>query len=270
MGTVSVGFVWGWEWDPPFVAALVVAELVYVVLWTRGRIGSRNLRLTPSRLAAFTAAMAVIAIALLSPIGVNDERLLSMHMVEHDLLIWVVAPLVLVGVAPMLDRADRFQAVVRKARGYLRRPVVAWVTSTMLLWVWHAPLAYEWTLADETVHHIEHLSFLGAYLLYWWPLVGSPRESASLPTNGARVAYLVAGMMQSALLGALITFHQSVLYAAYLHVPGATPASALADQRIAGALMWYPGAIIFTVAAVLVIHQPARLATGAACDFGIS
>ena len=264
MGTVSVGFVRGWEWDPPFVAALVFVELVYVVLWARGRIGNRSLRLTPSRLAAFTAAMAVIAIALLSPIGVNGERLLSMHMVEHDLLIWVVAPLVLLGIAPMLDRAEQLSAVVRKARGYLTHPLVAWVTSTMLLWVWHAPLAYEWTLADETVHHIEHLSFLGAYLLYWWPLIGSSREIASLPTNGARVAYLVAGMMQSALLGALITFHESVLYTAYLHVPGATPASALADQRLAGALMWFPGAIVFTVAAVLVIRQPARLATRAA------
>ena len=261
MGTVSVGFVRGWEWDPPFVAALVFVELVYVVLWARGRIGNRSLRLTPSRLAAFTAAMAVIAIALLSPIGVNGERLLSMHMVEHDLLIWVVAPLVLLGIGPMLDRAEQLPAVVRKARGYLTHPLVAWVTSTMLLWVWHAPLAYEWTLADETVHHIEHLSFLGAYLLYWWPLIGSSREIASLPTNGARVAYLVAGMMQSALLGALITFHQSVLYTAYLHVPGVTPASALADQRLAGALMWFPGAIVFTVAAALVIRQPARLST---------
>jgi len=259
--TGSVAFVWGWEWDPPFVAAIVVAELVYVVLWARGGIGSRRLRLTPSRLTAFTAAMAVMAIALLSPIAVNGERLLSMHMVEHDLLIWVVAPLVLVGVAPMLDRAERFPAIVRNAGGHLTRPLVAWVTSTILLWVWHAPLAYEWTLADETVHHIEHLSFLGAYLLYWWPLIGSSREMDSLRTNGARVAYLVAGMMQSALLGALITFHQSVLYSAYLHVPGVTPASALADQRLAGALMWFPGAIVFTVAAALVIRQPARLST---------
>ncbi|HEX5180152.1 MAG TPA: cytochrome c oxidase assembly protein [Gemmatimonadaceae bacterium] len=261
MGTGSVAFVWGWEWDPPFVAAIVVAELVYVVLWARGGIGSRRLRLTPSRMAAFTAAMAVMAIALLSPIAVNGERLLSMHMVEHDLLIWVVAPLVLVGVAPMLDRAERLPAIVRNAGGHLTRPLVAWVTSTILLWVWHAPLAYAWTLADETVHHIEHLSFLGAYLLYWWPLIESSREMDSLATNGARVAYLVAGMMQSALLGALITFHQSVLYTAYLHVPGATPASALADQRLAGALMWFPGAIVFTVAAALVIRQPARLST---------
>jgi len=261
VGTGSVAFVWRWERDPPFVAAIVVAELVYLVLWARGGIGSRRPRLTPRRLAAFTAAMAVMAIALLSPIAVNGERLLSMHMVEHDLLIWVVAPLVLVGVAPMLDRAERFPAIVRNAGGHLTRPLVAWVTSTILLWVWHAPLAYEWTLADETVHHIEHLSFLGAYLLYWWPLIGSSREMDSLRTNGARVAYLVAGMMQSALLGALITFHQSVLYTAYLHVPGVTPASALADQRLAGALMWFPGAIVFTVAAALVIRQPARLST---------
>lgn len=259
MGTSSVGFVWEWEWDPPLVAALVFAELAYLVLWARGGIGRRRPLLAWTRLVAFTAAMVVIAIALLSPIGANDERLLSTHMVAHDLLIWVVAPLVLLGIAPVLDHTQPLPRVVRKALGFLTRPLVAWLVSTTLLWVWHAPPVYERALADQAVHGIEHLSFLAGYLLYWWPLIASPREIGSLRTNGARVAYLVAGMMQSALLGALITFHPSVLYAAYLHVPGATPASALADQRLAGALMWFPGAIVYAVAAMLVIRQPARL-----------
>lgn len=84
----------------------------------------------------------------------------------------------------------------------------------------------------------------------------------ALRTDAGKVVYLLAGMTQSALLGALITFHRTVLYSGYLEAPGASAASVLADQRLAGMLMWVPGMVVFVVIAAIVVGrrapEPAR------------
>ncbi len=257
-----IGFVWEWEWELPLVVALIVAELIYLGLWRRGGIHRRPSHLPWAHLAAFTAGLAVIVIALLSPIGANDERLLSMHMVSHDLLTWIAAPLLLPGAVPLLGGADRLPTYARRMLVFLTHPVVVLAVSTVLLWAWHAPPAYELALADETLHGVEHICFLIGYVLYWWPLIVRPGMVGWLRGHLARAVHLVVGMMQSALLGALITFHGSVLYTGYLHAPGATPTSALADQRLAGALMWFPGAFVFAVAAIFVLRRPTPGAVG--------
>ncbi|HET7566029.1 MAG TPA: cytochrome c oxidase assembly protein, partial [Gemmatimonadaceae bacterium] len=161
------------------------------------------------------------------------------------------------GGVPLLRDTHRLPYELQRAIGILTNPVVAWILSTVLLWVWHAPPAYGLALESETVHGVQHLCFLVGYLIYWWPLIVPPGDVGWLRGNTARAFYLLAGMMQSALLGALITFHGRVLYTEYLHAPGATPASALADQRLAGVVMWFPGAVVFAMAAVLVITERA-------------
>lgn len=249
------GFVWQWEWELPLIASLVVSEVAYVVCWFRGGLAPQRAHFAWKHLAAFTAGLVIIVIALASPIGANDERLLSMHMVAHDLLIWVAAPLVVAGGVPLLGDTNRLPWSLRQALELLTSPGVALLASTSLLWVWHAPTAFDRALAHEGVHVVEHLCFLIGYLLYWWPLVVRPEAIGGLRGHLARAVYLVVGMMQSALLSALIMFHGTVLYTTYLHVPGATLDSALADQRLAGALMWYPGAVVFALAAALVIRE---------------
>jgi cytochrome c oxidase assembly factor CtaG len=123
------------------------------------------------------------------------------------------------------------------------------------LWAWHAPAVYGLALTNPVVHEIEHLCFVGGYLLYWWPLVAPPTAAGRLHSNVARAGYLLAGATQSALLGAVILFRSSVIYSQYLHIPGATLSSALVDQRLAGAIMWLPGAIVFALAAALVMKE---------------
>ncbi|HEX6965316.1 MAG TPA: cytochrome c oxidase assembly protein [Gemmatimonadaceae bacterium] len=252
-----VAFVWEWEWATPLGIALIVTQVVYVLLWARGGFGPRRAHLGWGRLVAFTLGLGVVVIALMSPIGANDERFLSLHMVAHDLLIWIAAPLLLLGGVPVLRDTDWLPRPLQRALAILTHPVVAWSLSTALLWVWHAPPAYGFALESDIVHGVEHLCFLVGYVIYWWPLIVPPWDIGWLRGNTARALYLLAGMVQSALLGALITFHRTVLYTAYLHVPGATPASALADQRLAGAIMWFPGAVVFAIAAILVIGKRA-------------
>jgi cytochrome c oxidase assembly factor CtaG len=124
-----------------------------------------------------------------------------------------------------------------------------------MLWAWHAPAVYGLALTNPIVHEIEHLCFMGGYLLYWWPLVAPSTVVGRLHSNVARAGYLLAGATQSALLGAVILFRSSVIYSQYLHLPGATLSSALVDQRVAGAIMWFPGAIVFALAAALAMRE---------------
>jgi len=256
------GFVWEWEVATPLVVALVVAGIAYLLEWVRVGEGSGRARRSWRSLTLFTLGLLSVVIALMSPIGANDERLLSMHMFAHDILIWITAPLLIVGVLPLLGDLHRLPWPLRGTLAFLTRPVVAWLVSTVLLWVWHTPLAYGRALENRQMHDFEHLCFLAGYLLYWWPLLAPPRQIGALHTDAAKVAYLLAGMTQSALLGALITFHPTVLYPGYLEAPGASAASVLADQRLAGMLMWIPGMVMFVLIAVLVVGrraaEPAR------------
>jgi cytochrome c oxidase assembly factor CtaG len=248
------GFVWEWNWQRPLLVVLTVVELGYIAVWAGSAIRGRRAHPSWTRLALFTSGLVAIALGIMSPIGANDERLLSMHMLEHDLLIWTAAPLLALGGLPLLTDGWRLPDALRRSLTFLTGPVVAWTISTVLLWGWHSAPAYGLALSNEGVHIVEHICLLVGSLLYWWPLIAPPATIGGLRSNAARAGYLLAGAMQSALLGALITFHGSVLYAQYLRAPGATVSSALADQQLAGALMWYPGAFVFAVAATLVIR----------------
>lgn len=254
---LPVGFEWEWEWQLPLLAALLIAELGYIVVWAWRTSHERGEHRSWAALALFTSGLMVVAFAIVSPIGANDERLLSMHMIEHDLLMWVGAPLLVMGALPLVADGRWLPAALRRSIAFLTRPVVAFTISTVLLWAWHAPPAYDLALTSLPVHGVEHLCYLAGYFIYWWPLIAAPSMLGGLQSSAARVGYLVAGATQSGLLGALLTFAGSVWYPHYSLVPGATVASALADQRWAGALMWFPGAIVFAVAAALTIRAPA-------------
>jgi putative membrane protein len=254
--TAAVAFTWRWQWSTTIIAVLAAIELVYITMWAGVRIRIRRVHLPWVRLVAFTAGVAAIVIADLSPIGANDEQFLSMHMLGHDLFIWIAAPLMVLGVEPLFEHADELPRIVRASVAFLAHPLVAWLLSTALLWIWHSPANYDRALSNSMLHAFEHACFLVGYGIYWWPLIASAPTVGGLRTNAARAGYLLAGAMQSALLGALIMFHEGVLYSHYLNLSGLAGSSVLEDQRLAGALMLFPGAVVFALAAVLVVRRP--------------
>lgn len=178
-----------------------------------------------------------------------------MHMLQHDLFIWIAAPLMVLGLLPLFDPPDQLPKMVHGAAAFVTRPPVALLVSTAVLWIWHLPRVYDLALSDDRLHAFEHGCFLVGAVIYWWPLIASPSSIGGLRSNAARSGYLVAGAMQSALLAALIMFHDGVLYSHYLNQLGFNGASPLADQRLAGALMLFPGAVIFALAAPLVVRH---------------
>jgi len=199
----------------------------------------------------------VLALAISPPFDRIADRSLTAHMAQHLLLTLVAAPLLVVAIGawPRLWVTLRTRVSGRGGEALgrvLTHPLVALVISAGVLWAWHAPHAYDAALADNGVHAAEHVSFVVAYGLYWWPLLGPSRAERS---NAFRAFYLLAGAATGGLLGALLTFAPGAWYAHYITTPGAAGLSPLADQHLAGAVMWLIGSVPFALIGVIVLRD---------------
>src|SRR5439155_14282040 len=123
----------------------------------------------------------------------------------------------------------------------------AWLLALVALWVWHLPSLYQAALRNEPIHALEHGSFLGTSVLFWWTAL-SPGGRRRLP-RGADVLYVFTGGFQGAALGALLTFASVPLYPFYAHTVGPWGLSPLQDQQLAGVIMWIPSGVIYLAVA---------------------
>lgn len=246
-----------WTLDP----AIVVPLVVLLVLHERGRVGGQEAR-TRLRARAFHAGWTALVVALVSPLDAVATALASAHMVQHVLLVLVAAPLFAVA-APMPALLRGLpprvaQRVVRLASGpagtagrALGHPVVAWLLHVGTLWTWHASAAYDAAVANPLVHGLEHATFLATAVLVWRTLVG-PRHVRL--ANGAAVLAVFGLALQSVLLSALLTFAGEPWYDAYVTTAAAWGLDPLADQQLAGAIMWFPaGAVHVGTALALLV-----------------
>lgn len=257
---------WGWRADVSLV--LLTAALLYGRGWLQLRRRGYHRLARRKGLALYLSGLATIAVALMSPIDTLQALLFSVHMFQHQLLIYLAPPLLLaarplpfvlwgIPVALRLGVADLLtpSGLVRRSLAWLTQPAAAYGLSTGILWLWHIPAAYNFVLVNGVAHDVQHLTFFGSALLYWWALIGSPPQAATVRTNSGRALFLALGAVQSALLGGLITFADRVIYTNYLMVPRFAGISAQTDQVIAGALMWFPGPFIFGLAAALLMQE---------------
>src|SRR5689334_14374578 len=183
-GAVTSGELWAaWEWEPGIVVPLVISAVLYVrglrLLWDE-HVG-RGIRVWEA--ASFAMGWIIAALALLSPLDALSEQLFVAHMIQHELLMVVAAPLLVVGrpLVPMLwalpsnarrtvGRFTRHPAL-RRSWGFVSLPIVAFFVHGTAIWIWHAPALYEATLTSDGVHALQHLSFFGAALLFWWTII---------------------------------------------------------------------------------------------------
>ncbi len=211
----------------------------------------------------FAAAIAVLMLALTSPVDVlADDYLFSAHMLQHMLLVLAVPPMLLMAVSPALAaRILRVPTIARVER-VLGRPVVAWTIANLTLWLWHEPTLYNAALADEDLHIFEHLCFLVAFTIFWWPFLAPMHERRIAPLLA--VIYLVAATVSCSVLGILITFAPLGIFPAYLSprdelgiLPlirewGLTPR---VDQDLGGLLMWVGGGAVFLGAMIAALAR---------------
>lgn len=231
-----------WQPDPAVIFAIAASIALY--LWGVARVRGR----WPfRRTAAFLGAIACLLIALQSGIAAYDDRMLSVHMAQHMLLLLLV-PLLLLGGRPAILalRALPPPARARLVSGLalarsLTGPLAALVFFTAVIALTHLPAFYDATLRHPGLHYLEHALYLVAGLVMWSPLVdGDPAPRRRLGGLG-RLVYLLVAMVPMALIGAYLNRHVPLVYGAYAAPARALGVSALNDQAQAGAIMWVVG-----------------------------
>ena len=248
-----------WSFDPGIVLPLGLAAALYArglrALWHQAGAGHGIRRWQAG---AFAAGWLVLAIALVSPLHELGEALFSAHMAQHELLMAVAAQLLVLGrpVVPFLwglpigwrRIAGHWAATspVRAAWHALTLPSVAWTVHAVAIWAWHAPRLYDAAVTSDLVHALQHASFLGSALLFWWALIHGRNGRLRY---GASVLYVFTTALHTTALGAVLSLAARPLYSAYVATAawGLTP---LEDQQLAGLIMWVPAGIAYLVAAL--------------------
>jgi putative membrane protein len=217
------------------------------------------------RTARFAAGIAALAVAVAPPLEEASGRRLSVHMTQHLLLVLLAAPLlaagrpaaVLLEALPGATRArvgrNLHRPGWRLARRVLTHPIVVLTLFVGGFWAWHLPRLYEAALRNSAVHVLEHVTFLGGAVLFWSVVLDpGPRRRLSLP---ATCGFVFAAMLTNIWLAAGLAFASTPLYAAY---QGAGAAAALADQQLAGVIMWLPADIVYFVTLGLLFRRLLR------------
>jgi cytochrome c oxidase assembly factor CtaG len=252
-----------WSLEPFVLLGLVLVTLVYL----RGfHAVARQLphRFPPWRRGCFLAGVAVLALALVSPLDAFADLLLQVHMAQHWLLMmvapplfWLSAPAVPLlrglphrwlrdGLGPFL----RWRAL-RNALHRLTQPAVAWPVWALTTLVWHWPAAYEAALRSRAWHDFEHASFLAAALLFWYPVLSPwPERRGRRPVL---VLYLALAAVFNTVFSASFAFSTRVFYTAYADAPRPFGIDALTDQNAAGAFMWVAASLVMLGAAVVLV-----------------
>jgi cytochrome c oxidase assembly factor CtaG len=228
---------YAWTFDPGPILAVAVAGTIYVARWLRVRRTNGPRGAGAWRLVSFLAGLALILVALVSPVDSLGDQLFFMHMAQHIVLLDLAPILCILGLTRILLRpATRRIHRIERSVGFLAHPVFAIVLYAATIWVWHIPALYDATLRHPLLHAFEHLTFLSAGLLFWWHLLSPIRSRFRLGGLGP-VLYVAATKLLVGALGMGITFSPDLLYTWYGHfgvIWGMTP---LAAQQAGGALM---------------------------------
>ena len=200
----------------------------------------------------FAAGLTALILALLSPIDVMADMLLSSHMLQHILLIMVVPPLLLLGLPAPFTRRLIVETRSRSLLKWLTAPIFAFLLYNANLLAWHVPALYEAALSNEWIHVLEHALFFYTALFFWWRVIDPTRGWFPLwHWPPAKWLFLIVAAPPSYVLGSILWAHDQVLYPHYLHVPRLWGLSALADQQIAGLLMWGQGWMFVMVSMIV-------------------
>ncbi|MGH2509386.1 MAG: cytochrome c oxidase assembly protein [Ktedonobacteraceae bacterium] len=195
---------------------------------------------------AFIGGVLIMFLALVSPLDtLGDDYLFSAHMIQHLCLTTFAPPLLLLGLPEwMLEHLLNKRTLFLLLKGLTWAPLAFFLYNADFF-LWHAPLLYNATLENDTIHIFEHLTFIVLGILSWWPLLSPSRRLPRLSLGG-QVLYIFANGMPAVLLGAGLTFSQP-LYAPYLAAPRIWGISPIVDQQLGGLIMWVPVNLFYIV-----------------------
>jgi putative membrane protein len=256
------------SWSPPvFLSLAVVAvSLVYLRGWRHLHLVSPQV-IPPWRAASFLLGLFSIWLAIASPLAALDEELLTVHMLQHLLLMTIGPALILLGapvmplmhglprhfVRSVLGPPFRWTPVQRLGRLF-SQPAFCWIAAAAALVGWHIPAAFTLALRSESWHALEHASLLCAGFLFWWPVV-QPWPSIPVWSRWSLLLYLFLATLPCDILSGFLVFSDRVVYPVYFSAPHRFAMSVLEDQQRAGALMWTCITIAYLVPAAILTTQ---------------
>lgn len=244
-----------WSWEPQIVLPLAILLVIYIL----GAVRRGQIYLLRWRHASFFAGWLSLFLALTSPIHELGEQLFSAHMLQHEIMIlisaplfaashpgatclWAFAPSERAGIGAWVHRVEQMR-IIR----FLAAPLIAWLLEAVALWVWHIPVLYQATLRSDWIHAVQHLSFFVTAVVFWSALYGVGRSALSY---GAGTFYTFGAAVHCSALGALLTFSTVLWYPAYAATTSRWGLTPLEDQQLGGVIMWVPSAIAFIVIAL--------------------
>jgi len=246
-----------WTLNPLAIVPIIAAAWVYAKGFRRAaRAGTPH----PRRSAvAFFIGLAVVALALASPIDAYAEASFTIHMVQHLLLTLLAPPLLALGAPIALALRSTRPPTARLLSRLLRSvpavvlsdPVVGWALFVGVAFVIHLTPLFDLALRSQGVHALEHALWLGAALVYWWPIVG--RDPSAHPVSyPVRLLSLFLAMPAMSFLALAIYSARAPLYDGYASLPAPWGPSALADQRAGATTMWLVGNLALVLAMLVV------------------
>jgi putative membrane protein len=261
-----------WSFEPGVVLSLALTGWLYLrgvrALW---RNAGRGHGVRVWEVSCFGGGWLALVVALISPLHRLGGVLFSAHMAQHELLMVTAAPLLVLGrpIVPFLWAiplswrrtigAWSARAPVRGTWELLTLPIVAWVIHAIAIWVWHAPALFQATVTSELIHTLQHVSFLGSALLFWWALLKGREGRLGLPTA---VVYLFTTSVHTTILGALLALSSTVWYPIYRASTAPWGLTPLEDQQLAGLIMWVPAGMVYLIAALAIagswLRDPVR------------
>ena len=243
-----------WNWELWVLVCLGLAVFGYAYGLRRLNAHARTRIFGLLRVTSFAAGIAVLFVALISPLDALDDQLFSAHMTQHLLLMMVAAPL-LVWSRPAMAFLWAFPISTRRVIGRLwvggglhrgvhtlMSPLIVWLLCSMVLWFWHLPRPYGWALSNEGVHTLEHFCFFITALMFW-SLVIEPFGRRRLD-YGSTLIFVATLGVQNGMLGALLTLAGHPFYSAHFNTTAAWGLTPLEDQQLAGVIMWIPASVI--------------------------
>jgi cytochrome c oxidase assembly factor CtaG len=237
-----------WTFAPIVLVALVGYAVAYALRWRRARAQGGARAASMARLALWMTGVALLFVALISPVDRIGEQLAAVHMVQH-LLIADLAPICLtLGLTkwilrPVTRRIHR----IERAAGPFGHPAFGVVAYVGAMWLWHVPALYDAALRHSGVHVVEHLTFGAAGLLYWWHLLSPIRSRLRLSGLGP-VMYMASTKLLVGFLGVLLAFAPNVLYPFYEAGGDRWGLSTLDDQHVAGLIMALEQSLVMGIA----------------------
>jgi putative membrane protein len=246
-----------WTFDPWIIVPLSLSAVVYGL--GAGHLAQRSdLRRRGWEHACYVAGWLALAAALVSPLHWLGEHLFTFHMIEHEIVMAMSAPLLIAArpIGTMLWSLPRRARAIagRLLRG--RAIVTAWdwlssggnatVLHGIAIWAWHVPVLFDAAVTNVAMHRLQHLSFLLTAMLFWWSVLYRSN-------SGLAAWHLFVTMMHTSILGALMALAPKVLYQAQTESAAEWGLPPLQDQQLAGLIMWIPAGTIYAGAAMALI-----------------